>query len=145
MTRSNSYNYPHSIRGDESGCGLASFVRVRRLDGMELTIDLADLEDAMEGSWPGEYYLLPDSGRVVFFDDDADDGNGEQSAIEQGADALPIDPIESRTRCEWMEKFMDSAHSITAQNSLQTSLRRECGHGHIDMNVNRLLPPIRIG
>ena len=45
---------------------MSSFIRARRPDDLELTINLIELEDALEGGAPGEYYFLPDSGRISF-------------------------------------------------------------------------------
>jgi len=94
---------------------------------VEVTINLIDLEEALEGGQSGEYYFLPDLGRIVFVssDPDTDDDDDEQSAIADNVEMLPIDPIESRTRFQWMEDFIDSVHSITAQNSLRDALRRK--------------------
>ena len=44
---------------------MSCFVRVRHPDGQELTVDLIKLEDALQGGPPGDYYLLPKSGRVI--------------------------------------------------------------------------------
>src|SRR5947208_587378 len=107
-------------------CNLPCFIRARRPDGMEVTINLIELEEALESGRSGEYYFLPDSGRIVFVNSDPDDtDDDEQFAIADDVEALPIDAIESRTRFHWMEDFTDSVHSITAQNSLRDALRRK--------------------
>lgn len=113
-----------SLEGNRR-CTLSCFIRARRPDDVELTIDLIELEDALEGGRPGDYYLLPDSGRIVFVDSENIDNDDEQGAIQENIEALPIDAIGSRTHFQWMEDFIDSVHSITAQNALRDALRQK--------------------
>src|SRR2546425_5769988 len=114
--------YLLSLAGNRR-CTLSCFIRARRPDGVELTINLIELEDALEGGRPGDYYFLPDSGRIVFVDSEDIDNDDEQSAIQDNIEALPIDAIESRIRFQWMEDFIDAVHSISAQNALRDALR----------------------
>ena len=102
-----------------------SLIRARRPDGVELKIDLIELEAALEGAGPGTFYLLPDSGRIVFVDsDDVDDDDDELETLD-GVEALSIDPVESRNRFNWMQDFVESVRSITAQNALHDALRHK--------------------
>src|SRR5436190_373869 len=112
-----------------------AFIRARREDGSECVIDLIQLEDALEGAELGQFYFLPDSGRIVLrrgrdpfgFDDIDSDEEGEEDRDEPelGPNALPLDPISSRVRFEWMEDFIQSVHSITAQSALRYALRQK--------------------
>jgi len=113
-----------------------SFIRARREDGSECVIDLIELEDALEGVEPGEYYFLPGSGKVVFLPSEDSYGLGDIDESDEGdehhddepapdPDALPLDPISSRTRFKWMEDFITSVHSITAQSALRNALRQK--------------------
>jgi hypothetical protein len=90
-----------------------------------LTIDLIELEDALQGVAPGEYYLLPKSGRIIFSSEEWDDDEIEESAVPEDEEALPIDTIESRVHFRWMEEFIDTVHSIAAQNALRDALRHK--------------------
>lgn len=80
---------------------LTAYVRARRPDGVEVTIDLFELEAALEGGMPARYYFVPDSGRIItrFRDDDLDE---EEDETADDTEALEIDPIESRVRFQWM-------------------------------------------
>jgi hypothetical protein len=42
------------------------YIRVRRPDGRECTINLLDLETALEGIEGMAAYLMPDSGEIIF-------------------------------------------------------------------------------
>jgi hypothetical protein len=98
---------------------LTSYIRARRPDGTEITIDLFELEAALEGGMPARHYFLPDSGRIIsrFRDDDEDD------EISDDTEVLEIDPIESRVRFRWMEDFAESVHSVTARSALGRALQ----------------------
>jgi hypothetical protein len=104
---------------------LSGFVRVRHPSGEELNIDLIELEDALQGVAPGDYYLLPKSGRVIFLSSDEMEDEGEEAVIPDDEEALPIDTIESRVQFRWMEEFIDTVHSIAAQNALRDALRHK--------------------
>jgi len=99
---------------------------VRHPNGAELTIDLIELEDALQGVSPGEYCLLPKSGRIIFSSEEWDDDEIEEAAVvPEDEEALPIDAIGSRVRFRWMEEFIDTVHSISAQNALRDALRHK--------------------
>jgi hypothetical protein len=104
---------------------LSNFVRVRHPQGKELTIDLIELEDALQGGPPGDFFLLPDSGRIVFVPSEDFDGDDEQIQILDGEESVAIDPIEDRDQFRWMEDFVESVHSISAQNALRDALGRK--------------------
>ncbi len=107
----------------------ASYIRARRPDGTECVIDLIELESALEGGAPGEYYFMPDSGEIVFhstddlLDDDDLEQDDEDEVADTPADALPLDPVDSRVRFRWMEDFIQTVHSITAKSALSHALR----------------------
>src|SRR5262245_41630409 len=110
------------------------FIRARREDGMESVIDLLKLEDALAGGSDGEYYFLPESGETIFqpaedfldsLDDNSDEDDEDANDFVISDDALPIDPISSRVRFEWMEDFIQTVHSITAQSALRNALRQK--------------------
>jgi uncharacterized protein UPF0158/RQC domain-containing protein len=104
---------------------LTAYVRARRPDGAEVTIDLFELEAALEGGMPARYYFVPDSGRIItrFRDDDLDDLDEEEDETADNTEALEIDPIESRVRFQWMEDFAESVHSVTARSALGHALQ----------------------
>jgi Uncharacterised protein family (UPF0158)/RQC domain len=104
---------------------LSCFVRVRHLDGQELTIDLIELEDALQGVSPGDYYLLPKSGRIILITAEEEMDESEEAVVPDDEEALPIDTIESRLQFRWMEEFIGAVHSIAAQNSLRDALRHK--------------------
>ena len=70
-------------------------IRARRDDGSECTINLIELEDALEGAIPGQAFLLPESGRIIFHNEDWDDD--EQESIPDDAETLELDPRRGRT------------------------------------------------
>jgi hypothetical protein len=75
---------------------LFCFVRLRHPDGDELTIDLIEPEDALQGGSWGEYYLLPKSGRIILISSEEEmDDDSDEAVIPEGEEALPIDKIES--------------------------------------------------
>jgi Uncharacterised protein family (UPF0158)/RQC domain len=104
---------------------LSCFVRVRHSNGEELTIDLIELEDALQGSSPGDYYLLPKSGRIILISSEEMHDESEEAVVPDDEEALPIDTIESRVQFRWMEEFIGSVHSIAAQNALRDALRHK--------------------
>ena len=104
---------------------MSCFVRVRHPSDEELTIDLIKLEDAVQGVQPGDYYLLPNSGRIVFISSEQMDDESEEAVAPDDEEALPIDGINSRVRFRWMEEFIDTVHSIAAQNALRDALRHK--------------------
>jgi hypothetical protein len=102
-----------------------SFIRAKRDDGVELTINLMELTDALEGGVLGAAYFLLNTGRVIFVGlDDEDDGEVEIS-LEDPDETLEIDPIPTRTQFQWMEDFIDSVRSIPAKNALRDGLRQK--------------------
>jgi hypothetical protein len=98
---------------------------VRHPDGEELTVDLIELEDALQGGPPGDYYLLPKSGRVILISSEEMDDESEEAMLPDDEEALPIDTIESRVHFRWMEEFISAVHSIAAQNALRDTLRHK--------------------
>ena len=104
---------------------MSCFVRVRHPDGKELTIDLIELEDALQGVSPGDYYLLPNSGRIILISREEIADESEEAMVPDDEEALPIDTIESRVRFRWMEEFIGTVHSIAAQNALRDALRHK--------------------
>ncbi|HEX4999834.1 MAG TPA: UPF0158 family protein [Terriglobia bacterium] len=110
---------------------MSCVVRVRRPGGEPITINLIELEEALQGVMPGDYYLALGSGRVIFKGsdeideiDEIDDGN-EEEFIPEDEETVPIDTIESRVQFRWMEEFVDTVHSIAAQNALRDALRHK--------------------
>ena len=104
---------------------MSCFVRVRHPSDEELTIDLIDLEDALQGVQPGDYYLLPNSGRIICISSEEMDDESDEAVAPDEEEALPIDTIESRVQFRWMEEFIGTVHSIAAQNALRDALRHK--------------------
>jgi hypothetical protein len=105
---------------------LSCFVRARHPSDEELTIDLIELEDALQGVQPGDYYLLPNSGRIILVSSEEEmDDESDEAVIPDDEEALPIDTIESRVQFRWMEEFVGTVHSIAAQNALRDALRHK--------------------
>ena len=104
---------------------MSCFVRVRHPDGKELTIDLIELEDAVQGSSPGDDYLLPKSGSVIVISSEEMQDESEEAVVPDDEEALPIDTIESGVQFRWMEEFIGTVHSIAAQNALRDALRHK--------------------
>jgi hypothetical protein len=103
---------------------LSSYIRARRPDGTECNIDLFDLETALDGIAPGQAYFFPESGRIVFRNEDDDPYDDEEEEdLDDLEEALSIDPIESRVRFRWMEDFVSSVPSVTAKSALIHALR----------------------
>ena len=105
-----------------------NYLRCRRDDGTEVTVDLTELEEALEGMDFLQYYFLPGTGRTVSIPKDADLNafdDDEEPVIPEDAETLPIDPIDSRTKFEWMEEFTESVQSVTAKFQLTEALRRQ--------------------
>jgi hypothetical protein len=105
-----------------------SFIRAKRPDGSERTIDLIELEDALEGVFPGQAYFDTGSGRTTVLSDDdsidiADGAADEDGGASDNAEMIPIDAISSHTRFDWMEDFIETVHSIPLQSSLRRALR----------------------
>jgi hypothetical protein len=99
---------------------------VRHPSDEELTIDLIELEDALQGVQPGDYYLLPNSGRIILVSSEEEmDDESDEAVILDDEEALPIDTIESRVQFRWMEEFIGTVHSIAAQNALRDALRHK--------------------
>jgi hypothetical protein len=117
---------PRLAANQPERCHLASVVRVRRPSGEELTVNLIELEGALQGMPAGPAFLLLRSGRIVVIHseemEDLDDED-EEAAIPQDEDVIPIHTIESRETFRWMEEFIDATHSIAAQNALRNALR----------------------
>jgi len=90
-----------------------------------LTIDLIELEEALEGGSSGDYYLLPNSGRIILISSEEMDEESVEAVGLDEEEALPIDPIESRVQFRWMEEFIGTVHSIAAGNALRDSLRHK--------------------
>jgi hypothetical protein len=101
---------------------LVCYIRARRPDGGECTINLMELEDALEGVFPGDSYLLPESGKIIFR---MEDGEMEDEVEEVSDDEqmLPIDPLSSHQRFEWMEEFINVVRSVPLQAALRRALR----------------------
>src|SRR5215467_7324902 len=53
------------------------------------------------------------------------DDESEEAVAPDDEEALPIDGINSRVRFQWMEEFIDTVHSISAQNALRDALRHK--------------------
>ena len=103
---------------------MSCFVRVRHPRGEELTIDLIELEDALQAVSPVKYYLLPKSGRIIFSSSERDD-EIEQAVVPDDGEALPIETIGSRVYFRWIEEFIETVHSISAQNVLRDAIRHK--------------------
>jgi Uncharacterised protein family (UPF0158)/RQC domain len=104
---------------------LSCFVRVRHPNSEELTVDLIELEVALQGGPPGDYYLLPNSGRIILISSEEMDDESEAAVAPDEEEALPIDTIESRVQFRWMEEFIGTVHSIAAQIALRDALRHK--------------------
>ena len=104
------------------------YLRCKREDRSECTVDLTELEEALDGLDFLEYYFLPASGRTVCVSIDealGDLDDEEEQEIPEDTETLSIDRIDSRTRFEWMEEFANSVHSITGRFQLTEALRRQ--------------------
>jgi len=102
-----------------------SYIRARRADDSECIIDLSELEDALSGIFPGESYFQPDTGKIIFKneefeDEEADDG---EELLDDATEVLPIDSISSHEKFEWMEEFIETVHSIPLRAELTRVLR----------------------
>jgi hypothetical protein len=106
------------------------YIRAKRPDGSECTIDLIELETAFDDDM-AEYFFDPESGRIVShlkpdpfgYGRIEEDGEGETSENEVVEEEwLPIDRISSREQFEWMEEFITTVYSITAQTALRQAL-----------------------
>jgi hypothetical protein len=108
-----------------------AFIRAKRRDGSECVIDLIELEEALTLNMGGEYLFLPDSGKIVFrpkedpFGFGGRDDEDEQDAIPEDVEVLPLHPIPSHERFRWMEAFIETVHSITAQSAIRGALRQK--------------------
>jgi len=105
------------------------YLRAKRPDGSECTIDLIELESAFEDDM-AEYFFDPESGRIVFHfkpdpfgygDIEEEDEISETDRIEEW---LPIDRISSHERFSWMDEFTTTVYSITAQTALRQALAK---------------------
>jgi hypothetical protein len=103
---------------------LSCYIRARRPDGSECTINLVELEDALTGARSSKSYFVPDSGKIIF-SLDADDLADDQEEPSDSADVVPIDPISSHVRFGWMEEFVDSVRSVSLQTALRNALRHK--------------------
>ena len=103
------------------------YLRAKRPDGSECTIDLIELETAFDDDM-AEYFFDPESGRIVShlkpdpfgygdIEEDDEDETSEDEIIEE--EWLPIDRISSHERFEWMEEFTTTVYSITTQTDLR--------------------------
>jgi hypothetical protein len=108
------------------------YLRAKRPDGSECTIDLIELETAFEDDM-AEYFFDPESGRIVShlkpdpfgygdIEEDKKTDEDEISETERIEEWLPIDRISSHERFEWMEEFTTTVYSITAQTALRQAL-----------------------
>jgi len=104
-----------------------SYIRARRPDGSECEIDLIRLEDALEGVEPGKHYFLPESGKIVFHSEffDEDEDLEDEDDAEAGGEMLPLDAISSSERFRWMEDFIFTVRSISAQSALRRALNQK--------------------
>jgi hypothetical protein len=107
-----------------------SYLRAKRPNGSECTIDLIELETAFDDDM-AEYFFDPESGRIVShlkpdpfgYGDIEEDDEGEMSENERiEKEWLPIDRISSHERFEWMEEFTRTVYSVTAQTALRQAL-----------------------
>jgi hypothetical protein len=105
------------------------YLRAKRPDGSECTIDLIELETAFDDDM-AEYFVDPESGRIIShlkpdpygYGDIEEDEEDEISETEKIGEWLPIDRISSHERFEWMEEFTTTVYSITAQTALRQAL-----------------------
>lgn len=106
------------------------YLRAKRPDGSECTVDLIELESAFDDDM-AEYFFDPESGRIVShlkpdpfgYDDIEEDDEDEMSDNESiEKEWLPIDRIFSHERFEWMEEFITTVYPITAQTALRQAL-----------------------
>jgi hypothetical protein len=108
-----------------------AFIRAKRPDGSECTVDLIDLETALSVNMGGEYLFLPESGKIVFhpkidpFGIGGPDDEDEEDAIPEDVEILRLDTISSHERFQWMEAFIETVHSIAAQSALRGALRQK--------------------
>jgi hypothetical protein len=92
-----------------------------------------ELEDALDFRGDGKSFFNPESGEIVshaaddMFDigGEAEDEDAEEAEEFDITGLLEIDSISSRERFEWMEDFIDTVYSITAQSSLRKALREK--------------------
>ena len=109
---------------------LNAFIRARRPDGSECTIDLTELETALDLDFGGRYFFLPESVKILFrpsedpFGFDEPDEEDEQDGIPENVEVVPLDPISSHERFRWMEDFIETVHSVTARGTFANALRQ---------------------
>jgi hypothetical protein len=95
-------------------------------------IDLIELETVFDDDM-ADYFFDPESGRIVshlkadpFGYGDLEEDEEEMSEIERiEKEWLPLDRISSRERFEWMEEFITTVYSITAQTALRQALSQK--------------------
>jgi hypothetical protein len=113
-----------------------AFIRVKRPDGSECTIDLIELETALNIELGGRYFFLPESGKILFRPSedpfDEPDEEDEQHGIPKNAEVVPLDPISSHERFRWMEDFIETVHSVTARRTLANALRQRKPFRHFE-------------
>jgi hypothetical protein len=100
-----------------------AFVRARKPDGSECTVDLTELENALDGGWPGQAYLVPDTGQILHSSSEFDDFGDEDADEEIPDNVLEVESIASHTKFRWMESFTDTVRSIPLQSALRRALR----------------------
>src|SRR5579883_2020230 len=104
-----------------------SYLRAKRPDGSECTIDLIELETAFDDDM-AEYYFAPQSGRIISHLKPEPFGYAdieEDDEIEIEEDWLPIDRVSSHERFRWMEEFTTTVYSVTAQMALRQALSQK--------------------
>ena len=108
-----------------------AYVRAKRPDGSECTIDLIELETALEGDMGSTYLFFPETGKIVFrpgedpFGIDEMDDEDEQDGKAEGTEVLTLDRIPSHERFRWMEDFIETVYSVSARSALRNALNQK--------------------
>jgi hypothetical protein len=101
------------------------YIRVRRPDGRECTINLLDLETALEGSEGMAAYLMPDSGQIIFQPNDGfDEFEDEEGDLSESEEALFLDPTSSHRKFRWMEEFMETEVPASLHVAFKLALKQ---------------------
>ena len=105
-----------------------AIVQAKRPDGSECYIDLIELETALDNNIGGTYLFFPESGKIVFRPSEdpfsINEMDDEDEQVAEGLEVLTLDPVSSHERFRWMEDFIETVYSVTAQSPLRNALNQ---------------------